>query len=100
MKEQSEAIEKRLKELNNLFFEEPVQGFRNDPNVISAKLGNLRSKMGGSLDPVSQAQQYALKNLRESWSPVKAEVEAFFEKDWKAYQAFVQGLDLELVKGF
>ncbi len=96
----SKEVADRLDELNGLFFEEPVQGFRRDPNVMSAHLGNLRGKMGGSMDAVSQAQTYALKNLRDVWAPVQSEVEEFFANDWKAYQEFVNGLNLELVKGF
>lgn len=100
LQKQSTAIAKRLKALNALFFEEPVQGFRNDPKVISAKLGNLRGKMGGSADAVNQAQTYALQNLRKAWQPVKSDVNAFFVEDWKSYQTFVEGLELTLVKGF
>lgn len=100
LQKQSTAIAKRLKALNALFFEEPVQGFRNDPKVISAKLGNLRGKIGGSADAVNQAQTYALQNLRKAWQPVKSDVNAFFVEDWKSYQTFVEGLELTLVKGF
>jgi len=96
----SKEIADRLKELNGLFYEEPVQGFRSDPNVLSAKLGNLRGKMGGSMDEISQAMTFALQNLRNAWSPVQSEINTFFSDDWKAYQDFVNGLNLELVKGF
>lgn len=100
LQERSKAITDQLEALDQLFFEPPVQGFKSDPNVISAKLGNLRGKMGGSHDPVSQGATYALKNFRDSWTPVKTQVEAFFNNDWKAYQVSVNGLDLVLVKGF
>ncbi|MFY0591099.1 VPS10 domain-containing protein [Roseivirga sp.] len=96
-KKTSEA-KKKIAELRGLIFEAPVQGFRNDPSMLSRILGNVRGKMGGSFKPVTQPQTLALKNASNAAQPILDKISAFFIDDWEAYKDFVNGLNLELVK--
>ncbi len=99
LQEKSKEIKDGLSDLRKLFYSEPVQGNRGDDSPITTQLRNVRGKIGGSYEPVSQAAQYAYDNFVRSWRPVKEQLNNFFGNDWAEYKKFVEGLDLVLVKG-
>jgi photosystem II stability/assembly factor-like uncharacterized protein len=99
-KKRTGGIKKQLAALRAKIFEKPVQGFRNDPNALSNRLGNLRGKMGGSYKPVTQSQRFAYQTARQHADEIVAEIEAFFKNDWAQYKAYIDGLGLELVPEF
>ncbi|OEJ99799.1 VPS10 domain-containing protein [Roseivirga misakiensis] len=98
LKSKTSEAKKKIAALRGLIFEEPVQGFRNDPSMLSRILGNVRGKMGGSYKPVTQPQRLALKNAENAAKPILDKIKSFFSDDWEAYKNFVNGLNLELVK--
>jgi photosystem II stability/assembly factor-like uncharacterized protein len=100
VKKQSAEMEKKLTELREKIFEKTVQGFRNDPAMISSQLGNIRRTMGGSYKPVTQSQTYAYNKAKKNTDPVVDEINAFFANDWAAYKTMIDGSNLELVRKF
>ncbi|HEY9116932.1 MAG TPA: hypothetical protein VIN11_03845, partial [Roseivirga sp.] len=99
LQEKSKEIKTALSDLRKLFYSEPVQGNRGDDSPITSQFRNVRGNIGSSYEPVSQAAKYAFDNFIKNWNPVKEKVNDFFSKDWAEYKAFVEGLNLELVKG-
>ncbi|MFT6826955.1 MAG: photosystem II stability/assembly factor-like uncharacterized protein [Roseivirga sp.] len=100
LKAKNAEIKKKLSSLNELIFEKPAQGITGDPNVLSSFLGNLRGKIGGSYEPVTQSQRFALANAQKKADEVLSQINEFFKTDWPAYKAFVDGLNLELLPKF
>ena len=100
LKTRSVKIKEQLTTLREKIIEKRVQGFRNDPSVISGQLGNLRGKMEGSYKPVTQPQRYAYDKVSKNAKPVLDEINGFFNKEWVDYKAFVDSLNLEIIKRF
>ncbi len=100
LKEKSDEIKAKIKTLREKIFEPPVQGFRNNPDVLSSILGNLRGKMGDAFKPVDQSMQYAYQKAEKAADPIIEEINSFFANDWSEYKAYVDGLNLEIVKKF
>lgn len=99
-KDKTKEIKKRVAELREMIFEKPVQGFRNDPNALSRRLGNLRGKISNSYKPVTQSQRYAYKTAKKHADKIVGEINDFFNDDWAKYKAYIDGLGLELVPKF
>ena len=100
VKTQSNEIKKQLTGLREKIFEKQVQGFRNDPAMISSQLGNIRRTMGGSYKPITQSQTYAYNKAKKNSDRVISEINAFFTNEWVDYKALIDGANLELVKKF
>jgi photosystem II stability/assembly factor-like uncharacterized protein len=100
IKTQSAEIKKQLTALREKIFEKQVQGFRNDPAMISSQLGNIRRTMGGSYKPVTQSQTYAYNKAKKNADPVLGEISSFFSNEWEAYKSLVDNANLVLVKEF
>jgi len=101
LKEKVTAIKKELKALRELVIAPRVaQGLSRNSDAISSQLGNIRSKMQSSYRPVTQTQRLAYDNAKKNVDPVVDKINEFFANDWSAFKTFVEGLNLELVKGF
>jgi hypothetical protein len=100
LKARNTEIEKELTGLNELIYSKSSQGSRNDPNVLSRYLGNVRGKIGGSYEPVTQSQRYALANAQKKADEVIGKMNDFFNNNWPAYKAYVDGLKIELLPKF
>jgi hypothetical protein len=84
LKARNMEIKKELIGLNELIYSKSAQGSRNDPNVLSRYLGNVRGKIGGSYEPVTQSQRYALANAQKKAEEVIGKMNDFFNNDWPA----------------
>ncbi len=100
LKEKVGEIKKELKGLREQVFVPRIQGLSRNPNLISSQLGNVRGKMQSSYKPVTQPQQLAYDNAKKNVEPYVQSVDEFFTTKWMEFKSFVDGLNIELVKGF
>ena len=100
LKDKVKEIKKTLKDLREQVLATRIQGLSRNPELLSSKLGNVRGKIQSSYKPVTQPQRLALANAKKSIDPFIVNVDSFFQNEWATFKTYVDGLNIELVKGF
>jgi len=89
--------------LDSLYFAmagEPIQGFRNQPELLNSRLGAASRDLGGGrwAEP-SQAAMRSLERAEAAVAEMSARVEAFFATRWAEYRSAVEASGIGLFDG-
>lgn len=88
--------------INNLIKEinppEDIQGFSDDPRLVSERLSMARRYLQDTTFPVSQTQQNILTDTEKNIKPVVDKVDSFFSGDWSAFKRSVDEAKFSLFK--
>ncbi len=91
-RETSEKIER----LTRKILPEPVQGIRRDPDTVPGKVSRASGYLQSSWDAPNDTERKAVAQAESAVNAFIAEVDAFFDKDWKAFQKAAKSADLKL----
>jgi photosystem II stability/assembly factor-like uncharacterized protein len=89
--------------LDSLYFAmagEPIQGFRNQPELLNSRLGAASQDLGGGrwAEP-SQAAMRSLERAEAAVAEMSARVETFFATRWAEYRSAVEASGIGLFDG-
>ena len=99
--EQTESIIETIEDKFALFFgkEDNRQGITSDPNVtVLERLGTAGYYVSTRQNGLTNTEHTLIKNAKSALQNALQKVNAFFEKDWSAYQSAVESIDLSPFK--
>ncbi len=92
-----ERIEAGLDSLYRAVEGEEIQGFRNEPDLVTSRLGTASGEIGsGRWAEPSQAAIRALERAETAVGDFASRVDAFLTTAWADYRAAVEAADLDL----
>ncbi len=77
---------------------EDIQGFSDDPNLVSEILSTARRYLQDTTYPVTETQRRITSDAEKKIKPVMDEVDQFFSSDWEAFKQAVQNANFSLFK--
>ncbi|HCR54596.1 MAG TPA: hypothetical protein DIW27_09280, partial [Cytophagales bacterium] len=77
---------------------EDIQGFSDDPNLVTEQLSTSRRFLQDTTYPVTETQKRALAVTERNIKPVMDEVDAFFSNEWEAFKKAVTDSNFSLFK--
>ncbi|MCB0492595.1 MAG: hypothetical protein KDC93_09275 [Cyclobacteriaceae bacterium] len=99
LKQQADSVKSKIsKLLLRINPREDIQGFSDDPNLVSEQLSTSRRFLQDTAYPVTETQKRALAVTERNIKPIMDDVEAFFSKDWEAFKKAVNDANFSLFK--
>ena len=99
--EHSKEVSDKIENLFELFFgkEDERQGITSDPNVtVLERLGTASYYVSTRQNGLTNTEYTLIKNAKSALQNALQKVNAFFEKDWEAYETAVKTIDLSPFK--
>ncbi len=77
---------------------EDIQGFSDDPKLVSERLATARRYLQDTIYPVTETQRSILADTEKNIRPVMDQVNKFFREDWEAFKKAVNDAQFSLFK--
>jgi hypothetical protein len=100
LRNHGKSIKKGLKDLRERILPKEMQGFSNDPELLSSKLqvaGNVASSV---LVPATKNDEIKLEFAEKAIKEFVQEFDKYFSNDWKVYTDYVDSMEISLVKSY
>ncbi|MCB0490019.1 MAG: hypothetical protein KDC99_16170 [Cyclobacteriaceae bacterium] len=88
-------IDKLILEVNP---PEDIQGFSDDPNLVSERLGTTRRYLQDTHFAPSETQRRILSDTEKNVKPVMDKIDTFFSNDWESFKKAVNDAQFSLFK--
>jgi hypothetical protein len=90
VKEKGIALQDSMKSIDELINAKEVQGIRRDPNILTAKLGDVSDYLYSTWDAPTESDRLALRHATESLERITNRINAFFATHWDEYKKLVE----------
>jgi hypothetical protein len=99
LKQQADSTKSKINKLiARINPPDDIQGFSDDPNLVSERLSTARRYLQDTTYPVTETQRRILADTEKNIKPVMDDVDQFFTKDWEAFKQAVQNSNFSLFK--
>lgn len=99
LKQNADSVKSKINQLIlRINPREDIQGFSDDPNLVTEQLSTSRRFLQDTTYPVTETQKRALAVTERNIKPVMDEVDAFFSKEWEAFKKAVNDSNFSLFK--
>jgi hypothetical protein len=100
LKAHSTRVDEALDSLYHLMVGAPIQGFRSDPQLVTARLSTASGELtSGRWAEPSEAALRALDRAEAAVAEITTRVGDYFDIEWAAYRAAVEGAGIGLFDG-
>lgn len=90
LKQQADTIKSKINKLVlRINPREDIQGFSDDPSLVSEQLSTARRFLQDTTFPVTETQKRVLSATEKGIQPVMDDVDAFFSTDWPSFKKAV-----------
>jgi hypothetical protein len=94
VKDKGKAMQDSIKALLELINPKEVQGIRRDPFIVSSRLGLASNYLRSASEAPGETERIAVVQATESLQKALAKINAFFEREWPAYQQAVEAAEV------
>ena len=99
LKQHADSTKKKINTLiGKINPPDDIQGFSDDPNLVSERLSTARRFLQDTVFPVTETQRRIVADTEKKIKPVMDEVDKFFSNDWEAFKQAVQNANFSLFK--
>ncbi|MCI0694326.1 hypothetical protein L0337_20250 [candidate division KSB1 bacterium] len=90
VKDKGKAMQDSIKALLELINPKEVQGIQRDPLIVSSRLRQASSYLQSSSEAPGETERIAAEQATENLQQTLAKINAFFAREWPAYQQAVE----------
>ncbi|MBX2944025.1 MAG: hypothetical protein KF860_16950 [Cyclobacteriaceae bacterium] len=99
LKQHADSIKSKINKLIlRINPREDIQGFSDDPNLVTVQLSTSRRFLQDTTYPVTETQKRVLAVTEKNIKPIMDDADAFFAKDWEAFKKAVSDAHFSLFK--
>lgn len=86
VKKTGASLHDSIKAIDELINAKEVQGIRRDPNILTAKLGDVQGYLYSSWEAPTETDRIALKDATDQLESITNRINRFFSTQWVNYQ--------------
>ena len=95
VKDSIKNVNKQITKFEERMWGKKVEGYYDQPEVLSNQFGTISWYMGSNRGELTQANSLLIKKFNKDSNQFIDELNAFYQKDWSAFESYIKSLDLQ-----
>lgn len=96
LKDSIKGINKSIKKFEEQLWGKVVEGYYDQPEVLSNQFGTISWHMNSNKGPITQGNKVLLEKFKSDSNAFISDINSFYSKDWAKFEDYVQSLNLSL----
>lgn len=95
LKDSIKGISKKIKKFEEQFWGKKVEGYYDQPEVLSKQFGVISWHMGSNKGELTQGNQLLIEKFKKDSNTFLSELNDFYAKDWAEFEVYVNSLKIQ-----
>lgn len=96
LKDSIKRISKKIKKFEERFWGKTVEGYYDQPKVLSNQFGTISWHMGSNLGDLTQGNKLLIEKFLKDSNSFLTDLNEFYNADWLEFESYVKTLDIQL----
>ncbi len=96
LRDSIKGISKKIKNFEERFWGKTVEGYYDQPEVLSNQFGTISWHMGSNKGELTQGNKLLIAKFQKTSNAFLMDLNSFYSKDWIAFESYVQSLNIQL----